>query len=70
VNGCLAASGNAAELADALANAFNRKWDARRIAATATGYTWRELAARNLAILSQARFCGTTHEGRGGPLQQ
>lgn len=54
VNGCLAAPGDARQLAQALAEAFGRNWDAVQIAATAAGYNWKDLATRNLEVLRSA----------------
>ncbi|MHB8813917.1 MAG: glycosyltransferase [Steroidobacteraceae bacterium] len=51
VNGLLAEPGNAAALADAIAAAFDRHWDAPAIAATVKEFTWDELARRNLTVL-------------------
>jgi teichuronic acid biosynthesis glycosyltransferase TuaC len=52
INGYLAANGDARHLAEALARALTRKWDARQIAATVADYNWAALAARNLDVLS------------------
>lgn len=54
LNGCLAARGDAAQFAAALAQAFARNWDAVQIAATVSGYSWRDLATRNLEVLASA----------------
>lgn len=51
VNGLLAAPGDAAALADALAAALARTWDARRIAESVAHLTWPELARRNLEFI-------------------
>lgn len=60
VNGYLAPSGNAGELAAALARALDRNWDSRQIAVTAAGYNWSALAARNLEVLANAVPSQTT----------
>ncbi|HYL71161.1 MAG TPA: glycosyltransferase [Candidatus Dormibacteraeota bacterium] len=54
VNGYLAAPGDARQLAQALGEALGRNWDAAQIAAGAAGYNWRDLATRNLEVLSSA----------------
>jgi teichuronic acid biosynthesis glycosyltransferase TuaC len=60
VNGELAASGDPAAFADALARGFARKWDADQIAASVSGYNWESLAASNLDLLSRAVQLATT----------
>jgi len=54
VNGCLAPPGDPPQFAAALAQALARNWNAGQIAATVAGYSWRELATRNLEVLSSA----------------
>jgi teichuronic acid biosynthesis glycosyltransferase TuaC len=53
VNGMLVHPGNSQSLADGLAHALARKWDAAQIAAGVAGLTWQSLANRNLAVLAR-----------------
>jgi glycosyltransferase involved in cell wall biosynthesis len=53
VNGLLVVPGNAQSLADGLARALGRKWDAAQIAAGVSGLTWQALAKRNLVVLAR-----------------
>lgn len=61
LNGYLAVPGNPREFAAALAQGFARNWDAGQIAATAAGYNWRDLATRNLEVLTRAAGLTTTN---------
>jgi glycosyltransferase involved in cell wall biosynthesis len=51
VTGLLVESGNEALLAQALATALERQWDAEQIAASVANYTWDILGRRNIATL-------------------
>jgi glycosyltransferase involved in cell wall biosynthesis len=53
VNGMLVRPGSSQSLADGLAQALARKWDAAQIAAGVAGLTWQSLAKRNLAVLAR-----------------
>lgn len=53
VSGVLVDPGDPAALADALAAALGRRWDAAQIAATMSGYTWDVLAERNADLWSR-----------------
>jgi len=54
VNGVLATPNDSRSLADALGRALTRTWDAQRIAADMTAFSWQALAKRNLAVLARA----------------
>ena len=53
VNGVLAVPGDSRSLADALARALTRTWDAAQIAAGMAAFSWQALAKRNLAVLAR-----------------
>jgi glycosyltransferase involved in cell wall biosynthesis len=62
VNGLLVPAGDAAALADALAAALARPWDATRISASIAHLTWPALGRRNLDVLA-AVATETAHAG-------
>jgi len=53
VNGLLATPGDSRSLADALARALTRTWDAQQISSGMTDFSWQALAKRNLAVLAR-----------------
>jgi len=62
VNGLLVPAGDAAALADALAAALGRRWDAARISASIAHLTWPALGRRNHDVLA-AVATETAHAG-------
>jgi len=62
VNGLLVPAGDAAALADALATALGRGWDAGRISSSIAHLTWPALARRNRDVLADVAT-ETAHAG-------